>query len=164
MPFVPSPKFAGVKFFGALAFLLSAISANAGSNYSDAEAANHEGEKAEVHGKVFDVHVTQSGMVMINFGAKYPAQTFTAVIFKDHADQFPEPEKFLGTTLSVSGEIKMHNKRPEMVVDAPAQLKVLAEAPAATPPPAPVPGAAGKSAETIVGPDGVTRRIVPFSF
>ncbi len=163
MQAAPFSNFSRMKIFSALAFLMSAISASAAS-YSDTEAANHEGENAEVHGKVFDVHVTQSGMVMINFGAKYPAQTFTAVIFPDHANQFPDPEKFLGATLSVSGEIKSHHNKPELVVDAPAQLKVLAEAPAATPAPAPVAGAAGKSAETIVGPDGVTRRIVPFSF
>ena len=131
--------------------------------YSDAEAAKHDGEKAEVRGKVMDVHVADSGMVLLNFGAKFPAQTFTAVIFKDKAAQFSEPEKLKGAQLAVVGTIRIHKDKAEMTLDSPAQLKVLT---AAEPAPAGSAEAAAppeQSTGTVVGPDGVSRRILPFS-
>ncbi|GEM_PF-3069310 len=150
-----------MKFFPLLIFLC-AISAFAEPVISDKEAAQHVDEKVEVRGKVFDVHVSDSGLVLINFGAKYPAQTFTAVVFADHAAQFPEPEKYIGATLAVRGTIRMHQNKTEMVLDAPDQLTVLLKAEAA-PTPDSTTSAASEPAGIIVGPDGVTRRILPFT-
>lgn len=154
-----------MKLLSALAFLISRAVAQAGGSYTDAEAKDHAGETAEVHGKVFDVHVSSSGLTLINFGAKYPAQTFTAVIFKEHAGDFPEVEKYNGVTLSVTGPLKLHREKLEMVLDAPAQLKVLVAG--VTEPPATAessPAAApGEAASTVTGPDGVSRRILPFT-
>src|SRR4051812_22359111 len=96
----------------ALAFIFQTALALAQS-YTDAEAAQHDGEIADVHGKVNDVHVFDSGMVLINFGSKYPSQTFTAVIFAKQASQFPDPKSYKGKTLSVHGTIRIHKNKPE---------------------------------------------------
>lgn len=156
-----------MKLLGALVFFVSTVAAWAEASYTDAEAKDHVGETAEVHGKVFDVHVAQSGLTLINFGAKYPAQTFTAVIFKEHAADFPEVEKYNGATLSVTGPLKMHREKVEMVIESAAQLKVLVaaspEAMKAAEASSTPDANAGKPADSVVGPDGKTRHILPFA-
>lgn len=147
-----------------IVILTFATIACAENSYSDAEALKHAGETAEVHGKVADLHTTDAGMALLNFGAKFPAQTFTAVIFAEKAAQFPELAKCKGATVSVHGEIRLHKEHAEMTLTEPGQLKILT--PSEVPVVSDSPGAraaAGSPVGIVVGPDGVPRRIVPFS-
>ncbi|MEA3187516.1 MAG: hypothetical protein QOD99_1346 [Chthoniobacter sp.] len=158
-----------MKYFLALSCLAFATTVFGQASYSDAEASQHIGETAEVHGKVVDVHVVQgSGMVMLNFGKKFPGQTLTAVIFAGKATLFPEPEKYKGATLSVTGEIRLHKEKPEITLETADQLKVLtAASPKASPQPASSPSVSGSASASpgasVTGPDGVSRKVQPFS-
>jgi hypothetical protein len=90
----------------------------------DSEAASHVGQTLTVEGTVASVHTTRSGITFLNFGGAYPKQTFTAVIFRSAASQFPNPQQWEGKRLRVTGEVRLYRGRPEVVLEAPGQLVV----------------------------------------
>jgi DNA/RNA endonuclease YhcR with UshA esterase domain len=88
----------------------------------DSAAASHVGQTVTVEGMVASVHVARSGTTFLNFGAAYPNQTFTAVIFQSAASRFPNVKQWDGRRVRVSGEVRLYRGKPEIVLDAPAQL------------------------------------------
>jgi len=88
----------------------------------DSEAASHVGESVIVEGTVASVHVTRSGTTFLNFGAAYPKQTFTAVIFSSAASRFPNPQQWEGKRVRVTGKVRLYRDRPEIVLEASSQL------------------------------------------
>src|ERR1700747_2173295 len=90
---------------------------------ADSQAAAHLGESATVEGTVASVHVTRSGTTFLNFGAAYPKQTFTAVIFSSAATRFPNPQQWEGKRVRVSGKVRLYRERPEIVLEEPSQLQ-----------------------------------------
>ena len=91
----------------------------------DSQAISHVGQTATVQGTVSNVHVSGKGTVFINFGAPYPNQDFTAVIFSSSAGAFGDVMRLEGKTLAVTGPITMWKGKPEMILRAPAALRVL---------------------------------------
>ena len=91
-------------------------------DYSPTEAAKHAGEKATVTGKIEDAHRAQGGSIFLNMGGRHPNEEFTAFIPSKYADKFSDIEKYDGAVVSVSGEIKMHEGKPEIVVTEPSQI------------------------------------------
>ena len=94
------------------------------ANYTAAEAAKHVGETATVTDKVDGVHRLRKGHFLLNMGGKYPNQTFTAFIPAASASQFSEFRQYEGRTVTVSGKIVMHGRKPVIVVTSQAQLTV----------------------------------------
>jgi DNA/RNA endonuclease YhcR with UshA esterase domain len=88
----------------------------------DSEAASHVGESVTVEGTVASVHVTRSGTTFLNFGAAYPKQTFTAVIFPSVASLFPNPQQWEGKRVRITGQVRLYRDRPEIVLEASSQL------------------------------------------
>jgi DNA/RNA endonuclease YhcR with UshA esterase domain len=88
----------------------------------DSEAASHVGETVTVEGTVASVHVTRSRTTFLNFGAAYPKQTFTAVVFSSAASQFPNPQQWDGKRVRVTGKVRLYRDRPEIVLEASSQL------------------------------------------
>jgi len=88
----------------------------------DSEAASHVGESVTVEGTVASVHVTRSGTTFLNFGAAYPKQTFTAVIFSSAASRFPNPRQWEGKRVRLTGKVRLYRDRPEIVLEAASQL------------------------------------------
>lgn len=105
-----------------LAALAALAPAQAPITCSAADAAKHIGETATVTDKVEGVHQSGKGNIFLNFGGKYPNQTFTAFIPSSSAAQFSNTEKFEGRTVSVSGKITLYRGKPEIVVTAPSQI------------------------------------------
>ena len=68
------------------------------------------------------VHVTRSGTTFLNFGAAYPKQTFTAVIFRSAASLFPNPQQWEGKRVRVTGKVRLYRDRPEIILAASSQL------------------------------------------
>jgi hypothetical protein len=64
-------------------WLPALVSAQAATVIPDTEAAEHVGQKATVEGVVFAISNSGKGNTFINFGGKYPHQTFTGWIPKD---------------------------------------------------------------------------------
>jgi hypothetical protein len=59
------------------------LEAQTGTVITDTEAAQHVGQKVTVEGVVVAVTSSSKGNTFINFGAKYPNQTFTGWIPKE---------------------------------------------------------------------------------
>ena len=83
----------------------------------------HDGSLQTICGKVTGTHVTKSGAMMLNFGAAYPENSFTAVIFSDDAPKFKKVKDYDGKTICVIGRIKMYKGKPEMVLKETNQLR-----------------------------------------
>ncbi len=93
----------------------------------DSQAASQVGQTVTVEGSVASVHVTRSGTVFLNFGAAYPEQTFTAVIFRSAASRFPNPEHWDGKRVRVTGPVRLYRGRPEIILEEPSRLVVAPE-------------------------------------
>ena len=88
----------------------------------DSEAGNHVGEEVTVRGTVEDVYTSRKGNTFLNFGARYPDQTFSGVIFRENASQFPDAEQWEGRRVMVHGRIQLYRGKPEVILRSPEQL------------------------------------------
>jgi hypothetical protein len=90
---------------------------------SDSQAAQYVGQTVTVEGTVAQVSVSRrSNTTFLNFGQRYPHHTFTAVIFRSAAAQFPNPQQWEGKRVRVTGEVRLYQGRPEIVIEEPRQL------------------------------------------
>ena len=89
-----------------------------------AQAKDHVGETAVVTGKVAEVNIA-ARLIRLNLDKAFPAQTFTAVIFSDKTNLFPEIAKIKGKNVEVKGTIAAYRDRPQIVLTATNQLKVI---------------------------------------
>jgi hypothetical protein len=88
----------------------------------DSEAVKHVGETVSVRGLVAGVYTSKSNATFINFGKAYPHHTFSAVIFSGAAARFRDPQKWDGYVITVTGKIKLHKGKPEVVLESPSQV------------------------------------------
>ena len=108
--------------------------------YSDIEAGRHAGDEATVTGKVASVSKSGKGTMYVNFGEKFPRQTFSGVVFAKDADTVGDLSQFEGKTVALTGRIEMSpDGKPQIIIKASGQLKLAdGSAPATTStPPAP---------------------------
>jgi DNA/RNA endonuclease YhcR with UshA esterase domain len=98
------------------------------AHFTDAEAIHHIGTHATVTGIVADVHAATSSMAgptFLDFGAPYPSETFTAVIFPRNRSRFGNLGDLEGKTVQVTGRIDRYRGRAEMILTSPDQLRTL---------------------------------------
>jgi len=88
----------------------------------DSQAASHVGQMVTVEGTVASVHTTRTGTTFLNFGAAYPNQTFTAVIFRSAASRFPDPQQWSGKEVRVTGQVRLYRGKPEIILEEPSQV------------------------------------------
>jgi len=88
------------------------------------EAKSNIGTNAIVTGKIAEVNKNER-IIRLNFDEPYPKNTFTAVIFPDHMNLFPDVEKLQNKTVEVSGKIAAYRERPQIVLNSTNQLKVI---------------------------------------
>jgi hypothetical protein len=98
----------------------SAVSATIGA----AQAAKWIGKQVVVTGVVAQVSVRPS-LVFLNFDRAYPSNLFTAIIRTKNTNEFENLPALRGKAVSVQGQIKDYNGKPEMELTGQAQLKVL---------------------------------------
>lgn len=88
------------------------------------DAAAHVGQTVTVAGTVSEVHTsTRSGATFVNMGGRYPDDAFTGVIFSEDASKFPGVEALSGKTVEITGLVRLHKGKPEIVLKDRAQLK-----------------------------------------
>ena len=87
-------------------------------------AKQHIDADAIVSGKIAEVNRAER-LVRLNFDKPFPNQTFTAVIFANKTNLFPEIEKLKDKNAEISGKIAQYRGRPEIILTSPNQLKVL---------------------------------------
>ena len=88
------------------------------------EAKSKVGETVTIEAKVAEVNKTEK-IIRINLGARFPKQELTLVIFSSNFSKFEDVEKLEGKTVRVTGKVTEYQKRPQIVLDAKEQLKVL---------------------------------------
>jgi DNA/RNA endonuclease YhcR with UshA esterase domain len=89
------------------------------------EAARHVGESATVCGVVASAtYASRSNAqpTFLNLGKPYPDQIFTAVIFGKDRSKFGTPETLRGKHVCVTGEIRLFQGKPEIILTDPKQL------------------------------------------
>lgn len=100
----------------------------------------HVGQPVDVVGSVVTCHVSGGRfgrpLVLLNFGA-YPDQTFTLVLRAPAIKAFHrsgvDPQRLVGQRIKVSGVLASYQGKPQMEVEAPAQIQVLGGGMAAPP-------------------------------
>jgi DNA/RNA endonuclease YhcR with UshA esterase domain len=119
-------------FFALLIFFLVGLEVSAQktpnpTSISIVDAKDHVGERVTICGKVEDTYYNakvNGKPFMIYFGAKYPKQTFSAVIWNDDLKNFDyKPDEYLkGKFICIIGVIKMYKGKPEMVLNTQEQI------------------------------------------
>jgi len=94
---------------------------------SNSQASAHVGEQVVVDRTVASVHTSKKGHTFINFGAPYPRQDFTAVVFASSASAFRDValSTLTGRHVRVTGIVRLYEGKPEIILDSRAQLNVL---------------------------------------
>ena len=99
-----------------LAFLISLVVAHAHAQTIACDSAkNYVGKNVTVCGKITSAHTSKEGIMFLNFGDKYPNQTFTVYIPASKTDGNTEAN-FTDKTVCVTGTIKLYKDKPEIQV------------------------------------------------
>src|SRR5437899_9463925 len=88
------------------------------------EAKEHVNAEAIVSGKVIELYKTEK-LVRMNLDKPFPNQPFTAVIFANKTNLFPDLDRLKGKTIEVTGRITEYRDQPEIILIRTNQLKVL---------------------------------------
>jgi DNA/RNA endonuclease YhcR with UshA esterase domain len=87
------------------------------------EAPTHVGQSVSVSGVVVAVFVSKAGNVFINFGDKYPNQTFTGWIpARTPLATDPSLQLLQGKTVKITGTIKIYRGKPEIKITSKDQI------------------------------------------
>lgn len=92
---------------------------------ADSDAGAHVGQRATVEGLVVEVQVSKKGDAFLNFEAPYPNEVFSGVIFAGSAAAFDDPGSYQGSQVRLSGSIRLYRGKPEIVLETPAQIRVM---------------------------------------
>ena len=107
--------------------LTVALSARAEKTLTATEAKDHIGEQATVCGKVGSTRYAESSRgrpTFLNFDQAYPNQVFTLLIWGSGRSKFGDPEtSYRGKRICVTGKISDYKGVPEIVANAPSQVK-----------------------------------------
>ena len=66
-------------------------------------------------------------LTFLNFDKRYPSNLFTAVIRSRYTNEFENLSALRGKAVSVKGEIRDYQGRPEMELTRKSQLKILGD-------------------------------------
>jgi len=91
-----------------------------------AQATNWIGKQVMVTGVVAQVSV-RPNLTFLNFDKRYPSNLFTAIIRGKNTNEFDNLSALRGKAVSVKGQIKDYNGKPEMELTGKSQLKILSE-------------------------------------
>ena len=87
------------------------------------DAPNHIGQSVTVSGLVVAVFVSKRGNVFINFGDKYPNQTFTGwVPAGTPLASDPSLQLLQGKTVKITGVIELYHGKPEIRITSKDQI------------------------------------------
>jgi hypothetical protein len=116
--------------------------------YSDAQAAEHDGEEAQVTGQVSGISKLPNGPTFLNFGARFPNHTFSGVVFPEAQEKVGDVQTYDGKLVTVTGRITISKQgKPQIVIKSAEQIRLAGPggAPSA-PAPMPAPAAPAPTA------------------
>jgi DNA/RNA endonuclease YhcR with UshA esterase domain len=100
-----------------LVWVSAPVEAQTSTVIPDTEAAQHVGQKATVEGTVAVVFTSKNGNTFVNFGGRYPHQTFTGWIPKDSELAGGSTLAGLeGKKIKITGTIELYRGKPEIKV------------------------------------------------
>lgn len=105
-------------FLPLVALLLLQAVAFTGETITPEQAKDYVGQTVTVTGKVAEV-TEHNGNIFINFGAKYPRQSFYGFVASRDANYLDGKLTFQalqGQTASITGEVKLYKGKPEIVI------------------------------------------------
>jgi len=118
----------------ALAFSAHAQNTNlAGTNSEPAkkigaaEAAQHYNETLIVTGKIVQVSVKPS-VVILNLDKPSPDSPFSAVVFPRATNRFGDLSKLQGKQVEIKGMVKQYHNKPEIILENTNQLTIVGNA------------------------------------
>src|SRR5271166_295872 len=100
-----------------LAFLPAALQAQDVPIIKDSEAAQYIGKNVEVRGLVVAVYTSKKGNMFLNFGEKYPNQTFTGYLPAGSelaGDRWTVTLQ--GNVIGITGTVELYQGKPEIKV------------------------------------------------
>jgi len=100
----------------------NAVAATIGS----AEASKWIGKQVIVTGVVAQVS-SRPSLTFLNFDKRYPSNLFTAIVRNKNTNEFEDLSALRGKAVSVKGELKDYNGKPEMELTRKSQLKILGD-------------------------------------
>jgi hypothetical protein len=104
-------------------WLAASLEAQTATVIPDTEAAQHVGQQATVEGTVVAVFTSKNGNTFLNFGGRYPNQTFTGWISKEFAlAADPSLASLQGKTVKITGTINLYHGKPEIKIMSVGQL------------------------------------------
>ena len=111
-----------------LTALLVCLGTNLGAQdlqvIKDSEAAQYVGKNVEVRGLVVAVYTSKKGNTFLNFGGKYPNQTFTGYI---PAGSELGGDRWMvtlqGKVIGITGTFELYKGKPEIKVLSMSQIK-----------------------------------------
>lgn len=87
------------------------------------DAGPHVGETATVEGMVEQVHTARSGKAtFLDFGAPYPMNVFTGVIFESDMGRVGSVKTLEGKTVDLTGRIQLYRGKPEIIIRQRSQI------------------------------------------
>ena len=97
---------------------------NAPVKISASHAKEYIGTNAVVTGKIVEVNKS-SRVVRLNLDEPFPKTPFTAIIFSNHTNLFPDLEKLKDKSVEITGKISDYHGRPEIQIISTNQLTVV---------------------------------------
>jgi hypothetical protein len=89
------------------------------------EAASRPGERATLEGVVVEVARPENGYIYLNFGGKFPNQTFAGWIRPQETKNFPEIDAVSGRRVRVSGIASVLDGKVIIRLRKPSDLTIL---------------------------------------
>ena len=135
----------------AIVFLETAVSGGA-ALVSPERAEDYLGQRVTVEGRVVQTTLAKGGEAFLNFGDRFPRQTFVAVVRKSAVDVIgvTRLKAIEGSRIRVTGKVATYKGKPQIVVFESAQLELDPAPPGAQVPSPPVPSPPVPSVDWIV--------------
>lgn len=113
-----------MKFSLIAGLLLISLYCNAQSIRPE-QAKGYIGKEVTVCGSVVGTHATKSGTNFLDFGATYPNEAFSAVIFSKDVKGFGgmPVQIYSGKNICVTGRLELYQHKPAIIVHHPDQIK-----------------------------------------
>jgi DNA/RNA endonuclease YhcR with UshA esterase domain len=105
-------------------WLAASLEAQTATVIPDTEAAQHVGQQATVEGTVVAVFTSKNGNTLLNFGGRYPNQTFTGwVPAGTPLASDPALRSLQGTSVKITGTVTLYKGKPEIRITSKEQIQ-----------------------------------------
>jgi len=81
------------------------------------------GQQTCVTGPVDHVFVSASDTTFVNYCSDYRTCPFSAVLFSVDQANFPAMTQYEGGVITISGEVRTYEGRPQIILESPSQLR-----------------------------------------